>query len=173
MVLQSSVSAVLDADSLAGHGVGYAPSPVFGLKKPMSDFWPDIDGVGVGFERLAEAVGGGWDRLRGGAFVAWASQDTGGLGVSLGVAIAGVAGSEAGVVAGFSSVLAVDGDRERVLGGLRVNMSLILRRLSTSNSGSKRPDNGNMNRDEYSCCRLPSLNVPGGFMISRMCDSPP
>jgi len=114
------------------------------------------------FERLADTAGGGLDRLRGTA------PGTSVLRVSLGVVVVGVAGPEAGDAVGFSSALAADEDRERVLGGLRANMSLMLRRLSISNSGSKRPDAGNMVRDEYSCCRLPSLNIPGGFMMSRI-----
>lgn len=51
----------------------------------------------------------------------------------------------------LSIALAVEDARERLGAGLRANMSLMLRRLSTSNSGSKRPDPGSIHCDEYSC----------------------
>ena len=52
--------------------------------------------------------------------------------------------------------------------GLRENMSLMLLRLSRSNSGSRRPDAGSINLLEYSCWRSPLLNIPGGLSISRI-----
>lgn len=42
-------------------------------------------------------------------------------------------------------------DPDGTLTGLRVNMSMMLLRLSTLNSGSKRPEAGNAHSFEYSC----------------------
>lgn len=86
----------------------------------------------------------------------------------MGVGVAEGVGSVFGAGIDFSSALTDEVVREKLLGGLRVNMSLMLRRLSTSNSGSRRPEAGSRYRDEYSCCRSPSLNIPGGFIISRI-----
>lgn len=55
--------------------------------------------------------------------------------------------------------------------GLRVNMSLILLRLS--NSGRSFPENAGRSLVEYSRDLLPSLNMPGGFMISSILTSSP
>lgn len=148
-----------------------APSMDFGLKKPFRDFWPDDDvpdGVDMDLERLAVMAGAGWLRLRGEFFESCLPTETlGWLGVSLGVGVAdGVVVFRVGV--DFSCALATEVVRERVLGGLQANISLMLRRLSTSNSGRRRPEVGSKHRDEYSCCRSPSLNIPGGFMMSRI-----
>ena len=55
--------------------------------------------------------------------------------------------------------------------GLRVNMSLMLLRLS--NSGRSFPEKAGRSLVEYSRNLLPSLNMPGGFMISNMLTSSP
>lgn len=125
--------------------------------------------MAVDFERLTGIDGDGCGLFRDTAFEAWPSTDTGVLpDVSFEVGVADVAGSAFRVAVFSSNALAVEDDRDKALGGLRANMSLMLRRLSTSNSGSRRPDDGNMHRDEYSCCRSPPLNIPGGFMMSRI-----
>lgn len=125
--------------------------------------------MGVDFERLPGIEGDGCGLFRDTAFEAWRSMDTSMLpGGSFEVGVADVAGSASRVAVFFPNALAVEDDRDKVLGGLRANMSLMLCRLSTSNSGSRRPDDGNMQRDEYSCCRSPPLNIPGGFMMSRI-----
>lgn len=162
---------VLGIDASVGNEVSSIPSRDFGLKKPLSVFWEfgPPDGVDVDLERFAGMAGAGWNRLRGEAFEFWVSEGTmDWVGVTLGVGVAEGVGSVFGVGVDFSCALTEEVVRERVLGGLRANMSLMLRRLSTSNSGSRRPDVGSRCRDEYSCCRSPSLNIPGGFMISRI-----
>ena len=55
--------------------------------------------------------------------------------------------------------------------GLRVNMSLMLLRLS--NSGRSFPEKAGRSLVEYSRNLLPSLNMPGGFMISSILTSSP
>ena len=55
--------------------------------------------------------------------------------------------------------------------GLRVNMSLILLRLS--NSGRSFPEKAGRSLVEYSRNLLPSLNMPDGFMISSILTSSP
>ena len=50
----------------------------------------------------------------------------------------------------FSDALPTEVDVSMGVWGLRANMSLMLRRFSTSNSGSKRPDDGSIKRLEYS-----------------------
>lgn len=56
--------------------------------------------------------------------------------------------SISGVVA---SVAGLSTDLCEAVAGLRVNMSLMLLRLSRSNSGRSRPEAGSMNLLEYSC----------------------
>lgn len=65
-----------------------------------------------------------------------------------------------------ASVLCADG-RE----GLRENISLIF--LRRSNSGINLPDRGSRSFIEYSRNRLPSLNMPAGFITSRTSTSWP
>ena len=55
--------------------------------------------------------------------------------------------------------------------GLRVNMSLMLLRLS--NSGRSFPEKAGRSLVECSRNLLPSLNMPGGFMISSILTSLP
>lgn len=55
--------------------------------------------------------------------------------------------------------------------GLRVNISLMLRRWV--NSGMRRPDRGNRSFVEYSRCRIPFSNMPGGLTISLISISLP
>jgi hypothetical protein len=63
------------------------------------------------------------------------------------------------------SGFAVDSVFDKV--GFRVNMSLMLLRLS--NSGSNLPDMGSVSLAELnSLCRIPSLNMPGGFKMSSI-----
>jgi len=57
------------------------------------------------------------------------------------------------------------------LDDLRKNISLIF--LRRSNSGINRPDNGNTSVVEYSRWRSPFLNIPKGFMMSRISISRP
>lgn len=52
-------------------------------------------------------------------------------------------------------------------GGFLVNMSLMFRR--PSNSGINLPDIGSMSFVEYSLCRTPCMNIPWGFIKSRVC----
>lgn len=59
----------------------------------------------------------------------------------------------------------------KVEDGLRVNMSLMLRRWV--NSGMRRPDRGNRSFAEYSRCRIPFTNTPGGLTISLISTSLP
>lgn len=122
-----------------------APSVDFGLKKPLRDFWPEDnvpDGMEVDLERLAGMAGAGWLRLRGEFFESCLSTEAlRWLGVSLVMGVAdGVVVFRVGV--DFSCALATEVVRESVLGGLRANISLMLRRLSTSNSGRRRPEAG-------------------------------
>jgi hypothetical protein len=70
---------------------------------------------------------------------------------SLGVGICGAEVSVFWATVILSLAAAMEDERERLGAGLRANMSLMLRRLSTSNSGNKRPDPGNIHWDEYSC----------------------
>ena len=145
---------VPDADVLVGDGTASPPSRVLGLKKPFRDFCPGaqaLDGA-TDFDRLTGIAGAGWDRLRDKLLESWLSRDVDeGLGASREGKDAGAVTSDPKDATGFSVALAVDADRDKVLlGGLRANMSLMLRRFSTSNSGSKRPEAGNKYRDEYS-----------------------
>lgn len=55
------------------------------------------------------------------------------------------------VVGMLAGVLARSTALDGTLVGFRENMSLMLLRLSTSNSGSKRPEAGNAHSFEYSC----------------------
>lgn len=55
--------------------------------------------------------------------------------------------------------------------GLRVNISLMLRRWV--NSGMRRPDRGKRSFVEYSRCRIPFSNTPGGLTISLISISLP
>lgn len=118
------------SDELTGEG--------FGLKNPFRLLWPGADDVGVAkdFERFgAVLVDGGSGRFRGAA----AGEGRGGSRES-------AVTSVPCFPVGFAAVA----DRLDGAGGLRENMSLMLRRLSTSNSGSKRPDAGRRKRFEYS-----------------------
>lgn len=168
----SLLEAARTVDVSSGEKVSSTPSRDFGLKKPFKDFWPEDDapdGVEVDLERFAGMAGAGWARLRGKFFASCLSAEIlDGLGVSPGVGVTDGVVFVFRVGVDFSCALAAEVVRERVLGGLRANMSLMLLRLSTSNSGSRRPDAGSKHWDEYSCCRSPSLNIPGGFMTSRI-----
>lgn len=95
----------------------------------------------------------------------------GGFSLSAGVCDSVDSASRTMVV--LSRPLAVEDERERLGAGFRANMSLMLRRLSTSNSGNRRPDPGSIHWDEYSRRRSPFSNAPGGFIISRMCTVSP
>ena len=126
-------------------------SVLFGLKKPLRDFCPGVDGVGAcaatDFERLIDAGARDSlfsDRLRVSPCVTLLSSLTLTGGVLFPSDVAGDSFSW-GKVAERSSV---EGGFAFVC-GLRVNISLML--LLLSNSGINRPDVGKRHLVEYSC----------------------
>lgn len=140
----------------------------FGLKNPLSVFCPAAGALAAveDFERFNEIEGGGSlfsFRLRVVPLAILSSVPGIGLvGVLLAVFSFDAVVSRSPLVVRSTLVIEVDFCRE--LAGLRVNMSLML--LLLSNSGIKRPDVGRRYLAEYSCCRPPSLNMPGGFTMS-------
>lgn len=144
-------------------------SVLFGLKKPLRDFCPGVEGVGAcaatDFERLidVEATDSLFsDRLRVSPCVSLLSSLILTDGVLFPSDVAGDSFSW-GKVEERSSVVGVG----FAFGcGLRVNISLML--LLLSNSGISRPDIGKRYLVEYSCWRSPFWNMPGGFMASNM-----
>lgn len=114
-------------------------SVAFGLKNPASVFWPGVlalEDAAEDLERFTGDIGSGCDRLRdsdGGP--PGGGVEAGGSPFSLGVVVLGAVGTD--MVFG-------------ALEGFRENISLMLLRLSTSNSGSRRPDAGNMSFEVYS-----------------------
>lgn len=111
----------------------------FGLKKPARVFWPGVFALEVAaedFERLTGEIGSGCDRLRdsdGGPPVG--GVEAGGSPFPLEVLpVFGIVGVELGL-----------GEFE----AFRENISLMLLRLSTSNSGRRRPDAGSISFEEY------------------------
>lgn len=108
--------------------------------------------MAVDLERFTDVAGRGCDRLRDSVFENWLGLCVGRLEeFSLGVNICGAEVSVFWATVVLSMAAAMEDERERLGAGLRANMSLMLRRLSISNSGNKRPDPGNIHRDEYSC----------------------
>lgn len=143
---------VFDPGKATGNRVSSHKSTAFGLKKPINVFWPvsEIEeGVhAADLGRFVNVLDRGWKRLR--ETVWWVlflsmigaeeflieSLDPKFVRIvidslaSVGGVLAGVAASTAG--------------SNGMLADLRANMSLMLLRLSISNSGSKRPDAGNV-----------------------------
>jgi hypothetical protein len=110
-----------------------------GLKNPLSVFWPAVEAAfdaAADFERLAGTVGGCGGLFRGMGFeTEEPSGVTSGPFESIWLGVGNACSTLVAVVR-FSTALALGGDWDGMLGGLRANISLILRRLSTSNSGS-------------------------------------
>jgi hypothetical protein len=134
-------------------------STSFGLKKPANVFWPtedpseDVDKADL--ERFANVEGRGWERFREAVRESRFpsvidAEPFSGESVDPKVVCKTVdlATRVVGMLAGTP---ASSTDSDGMLTGLRVNMSLMLLRLSTLNSGSKRPEAGNAHSFEYSC----------------------
>lgn len=165
--------------SVAGGGVA---GRLFGLKKPVSVFWPwDAAGapeIVVDLVRLACFVG----TASAGRFLLVFAMGETPFGVI--AFTGGTPGSAAGIPEDSSAEDWNEPPRSSaedtmLFGVLRdgrgdafgANMSLMLRRLS--NSGSSLPEKAGMIFIVCSINLFPSLNMPGGFMMSRMLTSSP
>ena len=142
-----------------GNRVASYTSTSFGLKKPVNVFWPaadpseDVDKTDL--ERFANVGGRGWERFREAVRECrFPSVIDAELFLVKSVdpkAVCTTVDSGTRVVGILAGVPASSTDPNGMSTGLRVNMSLMLLRLSTLNSGSKRPEAGKVHSFEYSC----------------------